>query len=63
MNEFFNFWMHSVAVVAAAASVFFDVPLDDVWLDIDNSHRRLAASYHFYFDFGKLYVGIASSHS
>ena len=63
MNEF-NFWMHFV-VVAAAAFAFFDVPLDDVLLDIDNNRRplRAAASFRHSFDFGKLIVGIASSHN
>jgi hypothetical protein len=64
MNEF-NFWMYSAAVVASA---FVDDPLDVVSVDTDNNHRQQRRSLAFCysscsFDFGKPYVGIASSHT
>lgn len=66
MNEF-NFLIQ-FAAAAVAVSAFVGDLLDDVSLDTDSIHRpRLLAFYYYYyslrsFDFGKLYVGIASSH-
>lgn len=59
--------MHFVA--AAVASAFVDDLLDVVAPDTDNNHHQqqrqlLAFCYSSCsFDFGKLYVGIASSHT
>lgn len=67
MADFLSFFMSlsfNFFVVVAAASAFFYVPPDDVELDIDSTRRLklLAASYLLRsFDFGKPYVGIASS--
>lgn len=63
MNEF-NFLIHFAA--AAAVSAFVGDLLDDVSPDTDSIRRpRLLAFYYYLlrsFDFGKPYVGIASSH-